>query len=63
MFPHQSQERPKKEEYFEKDQLQLPQNNDYINDFKDLFEKKTACDFECKINDDTIKLVNEIGQP
>ena len=50
---------PKKEESFEKDQLQLSQNNDYINDFKNLFEKKSACDFECKINDDTIKLVNE----
>ena len=51
--------KPKKEESFEKDQLQLSQNSDYINDFKDLSEKKTACDFECKINDDTIKLVNE----
>ena len=30
---------PKKEESFEKDQLQLSQNNDYINDFKDLSEK------------------------
>ena len=30
---------PKKEESFEKDQLQLFQNNDYINDFKDLSEK------------------------
>ena len=43
--PHQSvssRKEPKKETSFKKDQLQQFQNNDYINDFKDLSEKKIA---------------------